>query len=72
METPQIAFPTEEAAREYAREHHKTDEIMVLHSAHNFNPKNENGERWDYFIEPSDTFVRSWEKVLFTGKGKNA
>jgi hypothetical protein len=68
------AYLTEDAARHIARTEFADFEILILHSPHDGNPtvgKPGHGARMDYWIDEPG-IVRSWERVLFEGLGRNA
>jgi hypothetical protein len=65
-----FAYLTEEAARTIARQEFASDDILILHSPHYANPSIK-GHRMDYWIDEPG-IIRSWERVLFQGQGKNA
>lgn len=64
----QRAFTSEKLARAFARDHKPTREVSVIHSPH------ENNTSGDYFVDWSVTcgFTRSWETLLYQGKGAKA
>jgi hypothetical protein len=64
------AYLNEAAARNIARREFADFEILILHSPHDANP-NIRGHRMDYWIDEPG-IIRSWERVLFEGLGKNA
>lgn len=69
-----FAYLNEEAARNIARTEFADFEILIVHSPHDHNPmvgKPGHGARMDYWIDEPG-IVRSWERVLFEGLGRNA
>jgi hypothetical protein len=65
-----FAYLSEAAARDDARREFADFEIQILHSPHGANP-GPKGYRMDFWIDEPG-IVRSWERVLFEGLGKNA
>jgi hypothetical protein len=64
-----IAFLTEDGARYHARLNRREVGIVILHSPHEFNPRRAALGRADYFVEPADTLIGAWERVIYKGKG---
>lgn len=60
-----IPFKTEDAARQHAATVLADKWLMIIHSPH---PENTH----DYFIDHAGSMIRSWEKLLFLGKGRHA
>lgn len=65
-----FAYLNEEAARNIARREFTDFNIVILYSPHSSNPSVK-GRRMDYWIDEPG-LVRTWEKVLFEGKGRDA
>lgn len=65
-----FAYLTEEAARNDARREFADFEIIIIHSPNWHNPSVK-GHTMDYWIDEPG-LVRSWERVLYSGKGRNA
>lgn len=69
-----IAFLTEHGARYSARTKRADEKIVILHSPHDANPRDDERPDWraDYFVLEADAMVRSWERVLYEGLGRDA
>jgi hypothetical protein len=65
-----FAYLNEEAARNIARREFADFDIVIVHSPHDGNPSVK-GHRMDYWIDQPG-LTRSWETVLYEGKGAKA
>lgn len=66
MDKP-IGFTSERAAREYAREHYKDTELVIVASFAAGDIKLRT-----HWIDEPGSMLRSWEQVVFAGKGIKA
>lgn len=72
-----VGFATEAEARAHAREWFALIKVNIIHSPNDGNSTDCQGKRRDYYVESTSGnftsgFIRSWESIVYSGKGGKA